>query len=125
MNKSGPWILFIVAAVVVFVFLGLHMMIVHLDALLGGIASPAGGSALAWENVIHRSQSSFFTVTYIILLAAALYHGFYGLRTIIFEFGARKEAEGAWTTLLWIVGIVLFIVGTVAAIAVRTVETAL
>ena len=125
MNKSGPWILFIVAAVVVFVFLGLHMMIVHLDTLLGGIASPAGGSALAWENVIQRSQSNFFTVTYIILLAAALYHGFYGLRTIIFEFGARKEAEGAWTTVLWIVGIVLFIVGTVAAIAVRTVETAL
>ncbi len=125
MNKSGPWIFFIGAAVVVFVFLGLHMMIIHLDTLLGGIASPAGGSALAWENVLHRSQSSFFTVTYIILLAAALYHGFYGLRTIIFEFGPRKKTEGIWTTFLWIVGIVLFIVGTVAAIAVRTVETAL
>jgi succinate dehydrogenase/fumarate reductase cytochrome b subunit len=125
MNKSGPWILFIVAAVVVFVFLGLHMMIVHLDTLLGGMFSSGPGKALAWDSVIARSQSNFFTVTYIILLAAALYHGFYGLRTIIFEFGARKEAEGYWTTFLWIVGIVLFIVGTVAAIAVRTVETAL
>lgn len=125
MNKSGPWIFFIAAAVVIFVFLGLHMMIVHLDTLLGGIGSSAGGSALSWENVIRRSQSNFFTVTYIILLAAALYHGFYGLRTIIFELGPRKETEGAWTTFLWIVGIVLFIVGTVAAFAVRTVETAL
>lgn len=124
MNKSGSWILFIIAAVVILVLLGLHMVIVHLDGIFG-IFSPAGGSALAWENVIQRSQSNFFTVTYIILLAAALYHGFYGLRTIIFELGPRKQVEKAWTTFFWIVGIFLFIVGTSAAIAVRTVEAAL
>ena len=124
MNKSGSWILFIISAVVILVLLGLHMMIVHLDGILG-IFSPAGGSALAWENVIQRSQSNFFTVTYIILLAAALYHGFYGLRTIIFELGPRKQVEKVWTAFFWIAGIFLFIVGTSAAIAVRTVEAAL
>ncbi|MDO9530211.1 MAG: hypothetical protein Q7J27_13790 [Syntrophales bacterium] len=124
MNKSGNWILFILAAVVVFVLLGLHMVVVHLDGIFG-ILSPAGGSALAWENVIQRSKSNFFTVTYIILLGAALYHGFYGLRTIIFELGPRKAVERGWTIFLLAVGTVLFIVGTYAAIAVRTVETAL
>jgi len=124
MNKSGSWILFIIAAIVVLFLLSLHMMIIHLDGIFG-IFNPAGGSALDWGNVIQRSQSSFFMVTYIILLAAALYHGFYGLRTIIFELGPRKQVEQAWTTFFWIVGIVLFIVGTSAAIAVQTIETAL
>ena len=124
MNKSGAWILFIIAGVVIFVLLGLHMIIVHLDGILG-IFNPAGGSALAWDNVIYRSQSGFFMVIYIILLAAALYHGFYGLRTIVFEMGPRKQVERVWTAFFWAAGIILFIVGTYAAIAVRAVETAL
>jgi succinate dehydrogenase / fumarate reductase membrane anchor subunit len=124
MNKSGSWILFIIAAIVLIFLLGLHMIIIHLDGIFG-IFNPAGGSALDWGNVIQRSHSNFFMVTYIILLAAALYHGFYGLRTIIFELGPRKQVEQAWTIFIWIVGIVLFIIGTSATIAVQTIETAL
>ena len=124
MNKSGAWILFIITGVVIFVLLGLHMIVIHLDGIFG-IFNPAGGSALDWDNVIYRSKSGFCTVTYIILLATALYHGFYGLRTIVFEMGPRKQVERVWTAFFWAVGIILFIVGTYAAIAARTIETAL
>lgn len=124
MNRSGSWILFIIAAVVILFLLGLHMIVIHLDGIFG-IFNPIGGSALDWGNVIQRSQSKFFMVVYIILLAAALYHGFYGLRTIVLELGPRKQVEKAWTAFFWAVGIILFVVGTYAAFAVRAVETAL
>ena len=124
MNKSGAWILFIITGIVIFVLLGLHMIVIHMDGIFG-IFNPAGGSALDWDNVIYRSKSGFCTVTYIILLATALYHGFYGLRTIVFEMGPRKQVERVWTAFFWAVGIILFIVGTYAAIAARTIETAL
>jgi succinate dehydrogenase / fumarate reductase membrane anchor subunit len=120
-SEAGSWTWFILAGIVVFVLLGLHMLIIHLDGILG-IFNPAGGSALSWDNVIARSHSGFFEVTYIILLAAALYHGLYGLRTIVFELGLKRTCQRYWTLALWIVGIVLFIVGTYAAIAVQSVK---
>ena len=120
-SEAGSWTWFMFAGIVVFVLLGLHMLIIHMDGILG-IFNPAGGSALSWDNVIARSHSGFFAVTYIILLAAVLYHGFYGLRTIIFELGLKKVNQRRWTVTLWIVGIVLFIVGTYAAIAVQSVK---
>lgn len=120
-SEAGGWTWFIFAGVVVLVLLGLHMLIIHMDGILG-IFNPAGGSALNWDNVIARSHSGFFTVTYIILLAAALYHGFYGLRTVIFELGLKKRCQRCFTLTLWIAGIVLFIVGTYAAIAVQSVK---
>lgn len=120
-SEVGSWTWFILAAIVVFVLLGLHMLIVHMDGILG-IFNPAGGSALSWDNVTARGHSGFFTVTYIVLLAAALYHGFYGLRTIIFELGLKEKFQRCWTVTLWIVGVVLFIFGTYAAIAMQSVK---
>jgi len=117
----GYWTWFIIAAVYILIFLGLHMIVMHLDGLVG-IFNPAGGEAVAWENVIYRGQSLFFTITYIILLGAALYHGFYGFRTMVFELGIRKGTQVSWTVLLWVIGIILFIIGTYAAITIQTVR---
>ena len=39
--------------------------------------------------------SLFFTVTHIFLLGVALYHGLYGLRTIVFELGLKPATEMA------------------------------
>lgn len=117
------WTWFIIAGIVVFILLGLHMMIIHMDGLLG-IFNPAGGSALDWKNVIHRSHSVFFTITYVILLGAALYHGFYGLRTILFELGCKKGIQSLITIAVWVIGIALFCVGLYANIAIHTVKAA-
>ena len=50
MRETGYWLWFIISGFIVFVLLGLHMMVMHLDGLLG-IFNPAGGAAIAWENV--------------------------------------------------------------------------
>jgi succinate dehydrogenase / fumarate reductase membrane anchor subunit len=84
MRDQKLWFWHIAAGVVVLVFLALHMAIMHLDSLIN-ISNPAGGHPIDWANVVARGQSVFFATTYIVLLGAALFHGLYGLRNIIFE----------------------------------------
>ena len=114
-RETTKWTWHVVAGLVILVFGGLHMLITHLDDVLGWF-NPADGSAVLWENVIHRGQFAFFNVTYVILLAAALYHGFYGLKTILFELNPSQGTQRAITGLLWTVGIVLFGIGVVTVI---------
>jgi succinate dehydrogenase hydrophobic anchor subunit len=124
MRETAYWIWFLIAGLVIFVLGGLHMAVVHLSGIVG-IFNPAGAEAVAWENVAFRSHSAFFMTAYILLLAAVLYHGFYGLRTIVFELGIGKACQRSLTVALWIVGVVLFIVGAYAAIAAKTLGAAL
>jgi len=118
MRETGKWTWHIITAVVVLVFLGLHMAVMHLDDVLGWF-NPAGGEATAWENVIARSQTIFFALTYIILLAAALYHGLYGLRNILLEFSQRAWFQRAVNVVLWVTGVGLYALGSWVAIAVQ------
>lgn len=115
MKEAAYWTWFIIAALVILVFGGLHIIVMHVPVF--GFYNPAGGSVTAWENVAFRSQHPFVVFTYVILLAAALYHGLYGLRTIVFELGLSKSFQETLTVLLWILGVILFCVGTYAAIA--------
>ena len=124
MRETNTWFWFIVAGIVIFVLGGLHMMTVHMNAILG-IFNPAHGDAVDWENVSWRGGNLFFTVTYIFLLAAVLYHGFFGLRTILFELGPSRRAQQVITYFLWYAGVVLFVIGAYAAIAARAIGKAL
>ncbi len=54
MKEQGMWTWHMGAGVVILVFLGLHMAIMHLDAALGLIFSPAGGHPIDWANVVAR-----------------------------------------------------------------------
>jgi succinate dehydrogenase hydrophobic anchor subunit len=56
------------------------------------------------------------------MLAAALYHGFYGFRTILFELGLRKATQRFITVFFWIVGIGLFVFGAYAALAAKAMK---
>lgn len=123
MRETRSWAWFFIAGIVMFVLLGLHMVVMHLTSI-AHVFNPAGPDPVLWDNVVARSRNAFFTVTYIILLGAALYHGFYGLRTIVCELGVTREATKAMDKVLWVVGAVLFVIGTYAAIAARSlVET--
>jgi succinate dehydrogenase hydrophobic anchor subunit len=124
MRETYSWTWFIIAGIVIFILGGLHMMTVHMNAILG-IFNPAPGDAVDWENVSGRGRNLFFTVTYIFLLAAVLYHGFFGLRTILFELGPSRGRQRFITKFLWCAGIVLFVIGTYAAIASRSLGKAL
>jgi succinate dehydrogenase / fumarate reductase membrane anchor subunit len=111
------------AGVVILLLLGLHMLIMH----TGGIThlySPNGGKSISRENSLARDGQLFFTVTYIILLGVALYHGLYGLRTILFELTLKPAVEKAVTVILLVVGLGLFGLGTWAAVVVHAIAAA-
>jgi succinate dehydrogenase / fumarate reductase membrane anchor subunit len=102
------------AGVVILVFLALHMIIMHLEASIG-IFNPEGEHPIDWASVVARSKSVFFAVTYVVLLGAALFHGLYGLRNILFEMHPPAGLKAALNWLLILGGVALFVVGTWAA----------
>jgi succinate dehydrogenase / fumarate reductase membrane anchor subunit len=116
MRETKYWTWHMAAGVVILFLLGLHMLIMH----LGGITHlfvPYGGEAVSKSNSLFRDSRLFFTLTYILLLGVALYHGLYGLRTILFELTLKPIVEKGITFVLLIVGLGLFGLGTWAAIA--------
>ncbi len=122
MKETGYWTLFIIAGVIIFVLGGLHIMMVHLNGVVS-LSNPFGSDAVAWKNVAYRSRSLFFTLSYIVLLGAVLYHGFYGLRTILMELGFQKNTQRKLTASLWVIGIIFFVIGTLAAAAAKIAAT--
>lgn len=113
-KEIGAWTWHIITAIVILVLLGLHMVIMHLDDLLGWFTTT--GAAIDWPNVLARSKDLFFVILYTLLLAAALYHGLYGLRTICFEVTQKPGAQRLISILFWIAGIGLFGLGTYATL---------
>lgn len=123
MRETKYWTWHMAAGVVIFFLLGLHMLIMH----IGGIThlfSPSGGEAISEANSLFRDTKLFFTLTYIILLGVALYHGLYGLKNILFELTLTPAVEKAVNAVLLVLGLGLFALGTWAAIAVHAVALA-
>jgi succinate dehydrogenase hydrophobic anchor subunit len=114
------WTWHIGAGAVILVLLGLHMTIMHLDAIVR-VFNPQPGEPIEWANVVARGKSVFFLVTYVLLLGAALFHGFYGLRNILFELNPGAPTKKAVNGLLVAAGVALFAIGTWAAWAGYTV----
>jgi succinate dehydrogenase/fumarate reductase cytochrome b subunit len=123
MHETKYWTWHMAAGVVILFLLGLHMLIMH----MGGITqlfAPQGAEAISKENSLFRDGKLFFVVTYILLLGVALYHGLYGLRTILFELTLKPAVEKATTFLLLVVGVGMLGLGTWAAIAAHAIAIA-
>ena len=116
MRDRTLWTWHIAAGVVILVLLGLHMAIMHLDQSLG-IFGVEGAEPIEWESVAARAGSLFFTVTYVLLLGAALYHGFYGFRNILLELNPGVALRRLIDVGLTALALVLFAFGTWAALA--------
>ena len=114
MRDQRLWTWHLGAGAVILVLLGLHMTVMHL-ADVARIFNPDPAEPIAWANVAARARSVFFLVSYILLLGAALFHGFYGLRNIVFELNPGAGAKKALSGVLVVAGLVLFVVGTWAA----------
>ena len=119
MRHSRLWTWHILAGLVILVLLGLHMIIMHLEFIPAGGLNPAGGEAIDWANVAARAKMAFFMVTYVILLGAALFHGLYGLNTIVAETNAAAGLKRFTAAFLTVMGAALFVVGAYAAVAAR------
>jgi len=113
-RDQGLWTWHIAAGAVILVLLGLHMTIMHLDAIVR-VFNPAPGDPVDWANVVARGKSMFFLVNYVLLLGAALFHGLYGLRNILFELNPAAGLKKALNGLFVVGGLALFAVGTWAA----------
>ena len=81
MRESTLWMLHLLAGAVMLTVLGIHFGVMHLGELFG----IPRAEVLTFALVDVRSGMAFYLVVYLILLAAALYHGLYGFRSIIFE----------------------------------------
>lgn len=121
MKDTKLWTLHLFAGFMVIFLLGLHMLIMHLDDVLG-VFNPAGGEGIDWQNVLARMKMFGFVVVYILLLGFALYHGFYGLNKIIGETNIKDKTRKFWSVILTIFGFLLFIYGTFSAIAAKVVS---
>lgn len=117
MRETRYWTWHMAAGVVIFFLLGLHMLTTHMGGLTGVFVENRAEDAISPANSQARDASLFFTVTYIVLLAVALYHGLYGLRTILLELTLKPATERAVTVILVIVGLGLVGFGAWAAIA--------
>ena len=118
MRDQKLWTWHVGAGIIILVLLCLHMTIMHLDAILKFTAlNPAGGEPIDWQNVVARGKTLIFPVTYILLLGAALFHGLYGLRNILFELDPKSGLKKALSVLLVVVGLGLFVLGTWSALA--------
>ena len=115
MRESKLWFWHIIAGVVILVFLGLHMFIMHLGVILGALGIGTAEPTAA-KVVFERSQQAFFMITYVILLGAALYHGLYGLRTMLFELSLSKGMQITINRVFATAGVVLFGYGSYTAI---------
>ncbi len=114
MRDQRLWTWHIGAGAVILVLLGLHMTVMHLDAFVR-VANATTEPPIAWSNVFARARSAFFLVSYVLLLGAALFHGLYGLRNIVFELHPGDGLKKAFSRLLVVGGLVLFLFGTWAA----------
>jgi succinate dehydrogenase hydrophobic anchor subunit len=115
MRDQRLWTWHLLAGLVIVVLLSLHMAIMHLDTVLGWF-NPEGLKPIAWESVLQRARMGFFTISYIVLLGAALFHGLYGLRNILFELGLARGTKGLVSVVLALGGAGLFVFGAWAAL---------
>ncbi len=117
MNGTKCWTWHMTAGVVILFLLGMHMLIMHVGVAGSAFSANLHEEAIAKVNSQFRDGQLFFTVTYILLLAVALYHGLYGLRTILFELTLPPGVEKSITVVLVVLGIGLFSLGAWSAVA--------
>ena len=109
-------VLHMLAGVLIAILLGIHMVILHLDAILGFFGVDAT-EPTSWESMIGRASQGIWAGLYIALLAFVLYHALYGLRGIILELTPSVRTERIITRVFIIIGIIAFIWGAYVPVA--------
>lgn len=108
MRNSYLWFMQLVTGVLIALLAGIHIVWMHLDAILSFFGVDAT-EVTSWESMIRRANQGIWAGIYIALLAVVLYHGLNGLRNIILELtpSARTERIVTWTIVVF--GIITFI----------------
>jgi succinate dehydrogenase hydrophobic anchor subunit len=117
MRESKLWFWHILTAVIILILLGVHMGTMHLGAVMK-IFGTGSGDPVKSAEVFHRSQQTIYLISYIALLGAALFHGLYGMRSMLLELSLSKMMEKAISGICAVGGIALFIYGSYVAVLV-------
>jgi len=117
MRESKLWFWHILTAVIILVLLGVHMCTMHLGAILSSVGLGSSDPVKA-EQVFHRSQQMIYMITYILLLGTALFHGLYGLRSMLLELSFSRAIEKTLGGVCAVAGIGLFVYGSYVAVLV-------
>lgn len=118
MRESTLWFLQLITGAIIFFLLMGHITLIHfyysrILYLFGlGVIEP-----ISFEEVVTRGRSALIASMYVIFLAAALYHGLYGFRNIVFEVIESRPFQKAFSFFLILVGAVTFIYGAYVTIA--------
>jgi len=102
--------------VLIAILLGIHMVILHLDGILGFFGVDAT-EPTSWGSMIGRASQGIWAGLYIALLAVVLYHALYGLRGIILEVTTSAKTERIITWSFIIIGIIAFLWGAYVPVA--------
>ena len=111
MRTTRFHLLHMFSGLVIAVLLGIHMVVIHLDAVLGFFGVDAT-EPTSWQSMIARSSHGIWAGIYIALLAVVLYHALYGLRGIILELTPSVKTGRIITWVLIGIGIIAFIWGS-------------
>jgi succinate dehydrogenase hydrophobic anchor subunit len=109
MRETRLWSLHILVLPIIAVLLGMHFAIMHYAPVFYGMSVE---EARSFEVMIERGKNIAQLVLYILLLAAGLYHGLYGLRGILRELPLTPTLVKVvdWGVLL--LGLFIFGLGT-------------
>lgn len=109
MRETRLWSLHILVLPIIAILLGMHFAIMHYAPVFYGMSVE---EARSFEVMIERGKSIAQLVLYILLLAAGLYHGLYGLRGILRELPLTPTLVKVvdWGVLL--LGLFIFGLGT-------------
>ena len=109
----------LVSGVLIAVLLGIHIVLMHLDKILGffgiGVAD-----VTAWESMIARSRQGLWVGIYVALLIFGLYHALNGLRNVILESTSSAKIERIVTRVIIAFGIIAFAWGAYVPVALWT-----
>ena len=108
MRNSYLWFIQLVTGVLIAVLVGIHMVWIHLNTIIGFFGIDMGDTT-SWYSMIERSREVVWAGIYVALLAVVLYHALNGLRNIILELtpSARTERVVTWSIVAF--GIIVFI----------------
>lgn len=109
MRETRLWSLHILAIPIIAVLLGAHFAIMHYAPVFYGVSVE---EAREFSAMIERGKGAAQLVVYILLLAAGLYHGLYGLRGIIRELPLTPTLVKVVDVGIFLFGLAIFALGT-------------
>jgi len=109
-RESRWWLISLGAAALMVVLLTVHMGLMHLTGLLRA-AGVDLGDVRSFAAVMARGRSAVQLVFYLLFLAAALYHGLYGLRSVLLEV-TPPRTQRLLSGMVLLAGLAAFAYGT-------------